>query len=321
MAVSNPIQFAIVREDPAVEVAVLDRLAPDATRALLVASGGCTALSLATLRPEVALTLVDANVAQLELVARKVAALRAHPPGSTERARTFGVGRDDAAALSCCGNFESLFRGLRGVLDELVLSAEDRKRLLLEGGDRAPLVDNPYWPVAFSLFFSDAFLEAMFGRDATQHAAPGSYPAYFQRVVERGLARADAAKNPFLHHVLLGHWLDGALPPFLEAPCDARFERVHATMADAPCFSRFDLVSLSNLFDWMDDDGIQRIAGRLKEECRPGTVVVLRQLNNAAPVERFFEAAFRREQALGDELLEKDQSLFYERLHVFVRTP
>lgn len=319
MPVGNPIQFAVVREDPEVELALLDRLLPRATSALLVASGGCTALTLAALRPGVALTLLDANVAQLELVERKVAALQAHAPGSPERARLFGVGRDDPAALACCGNFESLFRGLRALLDDLVQPADERRRLLLEGGDPRALVESRYWSVAFSLFFADTMLEAMFGKDATQHATPGSYPGYFRAVVERGLARGDAATNPFLHHVLLGSWQGGALPTFLERPCDARFELVHATMAEAPPFSRFDLVSLSNLFDWMPPDAIEPIVDRLRHECRPGTVVVVRQLNNRGPVERLFAPAFRQEPALAAELLERDRSLFYERLLVFVR--
>ena len=75
---SNPLQFAVVREDPAVERAVMaDR---PVERALLIASGGCTALALQCWWPEASFTLVDPNPAQLALVQRKVRALQAGAP-------------------------------------------------------------------------------------------------------------------------------------------------------------------------------------------------------------------------------------------------
>ena len=77
---------------------------------------------------------------------------------------------------------------------------------------------NAYWPVGFQLFFSDALLNTMFGPDATQHAVPGSYPGYFQGLIERGLLRDDARNNPFLQHIFLGHYMDreACVPPFLK---------------------------------------------------------------------------------------------------------
>jgi S-adenosylmethionine-diacylglycerol 3-amino-3-carboxypropyl transferase len=320
MPVGNAIQFAIVREDPTTELAVLDGLLPPDARVLLVASGGCTALTLAALRPSLRLTLLDANAAQLTLVEQKFAALRDLPVGSDERRRAFGVDVDDASSFSGCGNFESLFRGLRGVLDDLVLPAAER-RAVLEG--RAPastLTDSRWWPVAFSLFFSDVFLETMFGPDATQHAPRGSYPGYFQRVIERGLARDDVARNPWLHHVLLGHWLDGARPAYLTTTLTAPTPPlVHATMQQAPDLDAFDLLQLSNLFDWMPADVVDGIIDRLCRECRPGSVVLLRQLNNRRPVEDAFAAAFDQLEPLSSTLTARDQSLFYERVLVFRR--
>jgi S-adenosylmethionine-diacylglycerol 3-amino-3-carboxypropyl transferase len=320
MPVANAIQFAIVREDPAAELAVVDTLVRPDAQVLLVASGGCTALTLAALRPSLRLTLLDANPAQLALVERKFAALRDLPAGSLERRRAFGVDVDDASSFSGGGNFESLFRGLRAVLDDLVLPAADRRAILEGRATPETLTQARTWPVAFALFFSDLFLETMFGPDATQHAPRGSYPGYFQRVVERGLARGDVAQNPWLHHVLLGHWLEGALPAYLTTTFVAKTPPlVHATMQAAPDFSAFDLVQLSNLFDWMPADVVDGIIARLCRECRPGTVVLLRQLNNRRPVEQAFAAVFDLVEPLSTTLTTRDQSLFYERVLVFRR--
>jgi len=322
MPVGNAIQFAIVREDPAAELTVVDTLLRPDARVLLVASGGCTALSLGALRPSLRLTLLDANPAQLTLVRQKLAALSDLPVDSLERRKAFGVDVDDPTSFCGCGNFESLFRGLRGVLDDLVLPAAGRRAILDGRASPSTLTQGRYWPVAFALFFSDTFLEAMFGPDATQHAPRGSYPGYFQRAIERGLARDDVAQNPWLHHVLLGHWLEGALPAWLTATTPTSTptpDMVPGTMQEAPDLGAFDLVQLSNLFDWMAEDVADGIIGRLCRECRPGSVVLLRQLNNRRPVEHAFAAAFDLVEPLSTTLTARDQSLFYERVLVFRR--
>jgi S-adenosylmethionine-diacylglycerol 3-amino-3-carboxypropyl transferase len=320
MPTENPIQFALVREDDAVELAVLDALVPQARHALLVASGGCTALSLGVLRPALTLTLIDANAAQLDLVQRKYEALATLPAASAQRRQAFGVAADDDTSLSGCGNFESLFRGLRSLLNDLVMPEAARREVLLGRVPTTALTSSRYWPVAFSLFFSDALLEAMFGPDATQHAPRGSYPAYFQRAIERGLERSDAATNPWLHQVLLGHWLDDAQPTWLTAAAAPTVPQLlHTTMQQAPSFADFDLVQLSNLFDWMASDVVDSIVARLCAECRPGSVVLLRQLNNQRPVEQAFAAAFDLVEPLSSTLTQRDRSLFYERILVFRR--
>jgi S-adenosylmethionine-diacylglycerol 3-amino-3-carboxypropyl transferase len=320
MPAHNPIQFALVREDDEIELAVLDALVPQARHALLVASGGCTALSLGVRRPQLALTLIDANPAQLDLVQRKYNALATLPAGSQQRREAFGVDVDDDTSLSGCGNFESLFRGLRSLLNDLVMPATTRREVLRGRVPITALTSSRYWPVAFSLFFSDALLETMFGPDATQHAPRGSYPAYFQQAIERGLHRNDAATNPWLHQVLLGHWLDDALPTWLTAStAPIPPPMLHTTMQQAPSFAGFDLVQLSNLFDWMASDVVDGIVARLCAECMPGSVVVLRQLNNQRPVEHAFAAAFDLVEPLSTTLTSSDRSLFYERVLVFRR--
>ena len=83
----NPIQFAVVREDPRLEIQVLRR--HPARRALLIASGGCTALTLASVWPNLGVTLLDPNPAQLDLVERKISALTREDDAA--RRRRFNV--------------------------------------------------------------------------------------------------------------------------------------------------------------------------------------------------------------------------------------
>jgi len=99
---ARSVQFAVVREDPAIEADVIRRL--DVRRALLIASGGCTALSLMVSFPRLDLTLVDRNAAQLDLVRRKLDILPSVDAAS--RRRQFNIGTADPTGLNACGNFQ-----------------------------------------------------------------------------------------------------------------------------------------------------------------------------------------------------------------------
>ncbi len=244
---NNKVQFAVVREDPMVE-AELIRLT-GARNVLLVASGGCTALTLQALLPDLHITLFDFNPAQLQRVREKMSALR--DVNETRRHRRFNIGTSDPKGLNQSGNFESLFRSLREFIFDLVADEAEIRVLFEEKGRLTRvsevLFSNKYWRVAFDLYFSDSLLNAMFGPDATQHAEPGSYPRYFQTLFEKGLTSAQAFDNYFLHHVFLGYYLQrpASLPYYLFAPStDYHFQMVEGTLAQVPELQRFDLISL-----------------------------------------------------------------------------
>lgn len=286
---SNPLQFAVVREDPDVECALVERFRPE--RVTVVASGGCTGLTLAARFPGLAVTMVDPNPAQITHVRAKIAALHA---GERDRFMT-------PDGLSGGGNFEGLFHTLREFWRTFV--GEPAELL-----DRAP-VDHRYWPVAFDLAFSDSLLVAMFGPDAVQYAPRGSYPAYFRARLERGLADPARHENRFLHHILFGHYLPHAPPPFLGSR--PIVELVHGTLEDV---DPGDLVHLSNVFDWMSPDACARLAAHAAR----ARVVTWRQLNNTRDLAPLFPD-HRFDGELEATLLAGERSLFYSRLRVGVR--
>ncbi|HEX8953597.1 MAG TPA: DUF3419 domain-containing protein, partial [Polyangia bacterium] len=253
----------------------------------------------------------------------------AHVGEKAEAAAAGAQGRlnvDDATedALNQRGEFESLFRLLRTMLAEFVAARGELERLFVAPADeRAAIVArwtaHRYWPALFASCFADGLLHAMFGPAATQHAAPGSYPGYFQRVFERGLRRDDAARNPFLQHVLLGAYRAADAPPYTRARSPRRPELVAGDLLGVPDLGRFQLFSLSNVFDWSDDALVAAWAERLKRDARPGSAVLLRQLNNERDLRRWLEPELRFDAALGAELLARDRSLFYNRIEVAFR--
>lgn len=312
-------KFAVVREDAALEAELVRRTSARAV--LAVASGGCTVLTLRHLFAGLEVVAFDLNPHQLAHV----------------RAKAEAVARGDLAALSVedssplalnqCGHFEGLFRVLRHFLLEFVLTGQELATFFHAStppGTRQELVErwgrSPYWPAAFQVTFTDGFLHAMFGPAATQHAEPGSYPGYFQRVFERGLRQERAAHNPFLQHVLLGHYLRGSAPAYVHAGRELPVELVQGSLEAVPDLGRFQVISLSNVFDWSDDGLVERWARRLVREAEPGCAVLLRQLNNRRDLRRFFTPGFTFDDSLSAAFLEQDRSLFYERFEVGFHT-
>jgi S-adenosylmethionine-diacylglycerol 3-amino-3-carboxypropyl transferase len=182
------------------------------------------------------------------------------------------------------------------------------------------LLADRYWPVAFSMYFCDELLRTMFGTAAVQNAPPGSYPRYFQAAFERGLRAPGARANRFLHHALLGCYIDvpGGWPPYLEGAetAPASPEALHGGLADVPDLTRFDLLSLSNIADWMSPSEVHDLAQVLDERARSGAVLVARSLNNSRRLTDALGPRWCTDDDLAAELLARDQSLFYSRLTV-----
>jgi S-adenosylmethionine-diacylglycerol 3-amino-3-carboxypropyl transferase len=234
---------------------------------------------------------------------------------------------NDPSALNQQGEFERLFRVLRAAIEQLVTSRIGLEVLFIADEDAAPAhagtapgwVRSPYWSPVFTSVFHDAMLEAMFGPAATQHAEKGSYPLYFQRAFDRGLARPDARTNYFLHHVLLGRYLDFALPPYLARPATRMPRLVEGSLQDVPDLERYDLLSLSNVLDWSDARETARWADALQQRAKQGAIVLVRQLNNQRDLEAALGPDFALDDALSLSLLAMDKSLFYERVLAFRR--
>lgn len=304
------LKFAVVREDPELELALARKAV--GRRVLTVASGGCTALALKHALPDVEVHAFDLNPDQLAHCHRKVLAI------AEGQLAELNVNDARPDGLSQRGEFEKLFRVLRAALTELVMPAGELEAFFA-APDPALLARwtaSPYWPAAFEVAFAEGLLHAMFGPDATRHAPRGSYPGYFQRVFERGLAREGAAKNPWLQHVLLQRYVDA--PPFLLAGRVLEVQWHQAALPQVPGLERFDVVSLSNIFDWSDEALVTEWAHALRV-LAPGSLVAWRQLNNQRDWRGVFAPEFEEDHALSHEWTRRERALFYERVTVVRR--
>ncbi len=87
-AANMPIAFAQVREDSFLDLALLDRIDGHHIRAVMIASGGCTAAALAASGRVDHLHLVDVNPAQIALCRLKLHLLQTATP--LERLKLLG---------------------------------------------------------------------------------------------------------------------------------------------------------------------------------------------------------------------------------------
>ena len=317
--VGNILQFAVVREDPLIEIELVKLLR--AKKALLVASGGCVALSLKACFPELKVSLFDFNAAQLEHVKKKIDQLS----NSREEffRQAFNIETSDPAGLNERGNFESLFRGFRGFVHDLVAPYDEFRSFFESPSGKNGFLDrifhSKYWSVGFQVFFCDVLLNAMFSPAATQHAPKDSYPGYFQRVLEEGLGSSQASENYFLHHIFLGHYLDrpNGLPIYLRGPIRKyELELIEGALEKVPDLEEYDLISLSNIMDWMSDSEVNALAHLVRDRSKEGSALVFRQLNNFSDFQTYFKPVFTFDENKAEELLRRDRSLFYCKLSV-----
>lgn len=303
---SNPLQFAVVREDPEVECDLIKNN-PHIKKILMIGSGGCTAFSIRLMFPSIEQTLIEPNPAQIQLIKTKEKLLLENKINEIEK-------------INQTGNFESLFRALRLFIEEFIIDHDEFKKIITKNQNEEvkKIFSHPYWKVAFELFFSDQILNTMFGQAATQHAPKNSYPSYFQKVFEDGLTRIDLSKNYFLHHILLGNYLPDSYPAHFQTPPKeyTEFKIENCLLHEIKDFSPYDFMNFSNIFDWSTEEYIQSIAERLNKEAKEESMIVFRQLNHQKDFGHLFSDRFKFHADEEKRLLKKDRSLFYSKLNI-----
>jgi hypothetical protein len=289
MPVGNPIDVATARIDPSIEASLLAQATRK--RALLVGTGPTAALSLAALVEGAEILVEERASPRVALLDQQLRALRAHPAGSPRHAELFAIGGEDPASLTGCGALEGLERCFRAFLDEFIMTSSERRSLLARGASLRSLVEHASWAVAFESFFGDDMRAAVVPHVALARAAT------LRRNVEAALARDDVGTNPYLHHLLLGHFLEGALPPWLSRPFDS-FTSTVAVSDPARSLAGHALVSIV-----LEDAGADAFAGA--DECDPGAFLVLRSAGPAPSLPPGFDVVqvAVREQTLATESL------------------
>jgi S-adenosylmethionine-diacylglycerol 3-amino-3-carboxypropyl transferase len=264
-----PVAFAMVREDPLLDLEVIERIGDEA-RVILVASGGCTAAALAASPLVASLHLVDPNPAQIALARLKLRLLQFATPSErfsllghtpmlsldhsvadrmaarlirlTAELDALGLSHDSLGPLQLLaligpdygGRYEMLF----GVLaSELHGRAAELARLLnLSSPDEQARSVDPAAPLgqALDAVFDEVLalpnLVALFGEGATRNAVE-PFSRHFARRARHALATLPAADNPYLWLMLRGALPQGSPVPWLALPSPTRFPEITSSIA------------------------------------------------------------------------------------------
>ncbi len=237
MDLRSELSFSQVREDPETDLRVLERLATvldRPLRVLLVASGGCTALSLLS-HPSVAhLDAIDVNPAQLHLVELRRGAIAklsiadqlefigAAPATAVQRLQYYRTVRsslplesqifwDDrseqiAFGVNRVGRFEELFRQLAAQSKALDLDPLQQPKTA---------VHHPQWNAMFESVFERSQLIEAFGEAAVNYSMDRSFGVHFADVFAQALTRFLPLENYFLTQV----WADRYAVEAVGLPC------------------------------------------------------------------------------------------------------
>ena len=95
-------------------------------------------------------------------------------------------------------------------------------------------------------------------------------------------------------------------------------EFFQGNVCDVPNLQGFDMISLSNLFDWSDESFIRQCIRRLGR-IKSGSSILLRQLNNHKEWCSFFGEGFIEDKDFDKYWQEKDRSIFYDHFRLFVK--
>lgn len=349
-ALSLPIRFALVREDPRIDLEALRTAQRGQANVVLVGSGGCTAAFLAA-QPDVAsLTVVDPNPAQLALCQLKIDLLRSdsqverecllgHQPCHDRQQRiesrlaSLGLPRDALGPIETVsklgpdesGRYERLFAALRDhIADRTDLgplwsaqSVSEQQALVASERPLGSAID-----AAFDEIFSLQNLVALFGEEATQNPRV-SFATHFATRLRLELGQRLARENPFVVNLLGDPRERPPVVPDWIRKCPAARPEIRYVQNDMLGFLEaetepYDVVHLSNITDWLSESRARQVMAAARARLRPGGVVIIRQLNSSLDL----TASLNDFTLWANEIdrVQRDRSFFYRRVIIATRS-
>ena len=317
MSIFNSVLFAVNREDHYVEYDVINRLDPN--RMLIIGSGGCIALSIKTTYPDLDLNVIDVNPHQLTHINKKSKAVQCSD------LKELNVHTKDDSCLNQAGKFETMFQKLRDSFIELVSNKKEvlsffdldmsdiSRSIILEKWTNHNNISTPFQNV-----FNDKNINKVFSDEATKHGSPGSYISYMKNKILTGLNKKDSHLNPFLQHIFLGYYQSDNAFPYMKSKNKLDIPMTQGSILNLDNIYSYDVVSLSNIFDWSSDTVVKTHA-RYLSQMKKGSAIIIRQINNHKNWIEIFNDYFTEDKNFDSYWQEHDRSMFYDHIRLFIR--
>ena len=353
-AESSPIRFSQVREDPRLDLELVNELPADAS-GVMIASGGDTAALLRSRSKLRHLHLVDPNPAQLALTRLKLEIQQSEMPRDRtlsilghremnpderfhEVERLLGTLKISPETLGPAemvgalgpdhvGRYELLFAELRRQIHQGETGPELYRWLneMLPAKAAQMIQPNSKLGRAIDRAFDDVMaienLIHLFGEDATQNPRL-SFARHFADQTRQSLRQFAPASNPFLWQIFAGRFPDDALYDWMSYPAGVTSEMeitIHQGMMREVLSDltpgAFSFVHLSNILDWLSPQEATLTLAAAAKTLRPGGVAIIRQLNSSLDI-RELPGELVWDSAQSASLLERDRSFFYRAIHV-----
>ena len=309
--------FAVNREDYLVESQVIDQI--KAAKILTIGSGGCVALNLKTIYPDLHVSVFDINPHQISHINEKIDALK------NSNFDTLNVGHKNDLSLNQSGKFDKMFSDLRkGYIDYVASESEidhffdanssNDQRLSMKNN----WINNKNLYKPFEEVFNDLSINKIFGDQATKHGEPGSYVSYMKTKIMDGLNKKESHHNPFLQHIFLGYYKSRFAFPYLSSNGKQKLELIEGNIFSIENISSYDIVSLSNIFDWSNNESV-REHSQFLSKLKQGSAIIIRQLNNHKEWIDIFGDYFIEDKEFDSYWQIHDRSLFYDHIRLFRR--
>ncbi len=355
MDIRSELSFSQVREDPETDLRVLERLATmldRPLRVLLVASGGCTALSLLS-HPSIAhVDAIDVNPAQLHLVELRRAAIvtlsiaeqlefiGASPATPAQRLHYYEQVRsglplesqlfwDDRSAqiafgVNRVGRFEQLFRRLATQAKALGLDPLHEPKIAIHAAQ---------WNDLFESVFERSQLIEAFGEAAVNYSMDRSFGVHFADVFAQALTRFLPLENYFLTQVWDDRYAVGAagLPCYLQPESQLRslklgLDRLQLHLGHFPeqmvklgTAQPYDLIQYSNISDWMPIPELKVLLANAAQCLNAGGALIGRRLNGDHHLGDLMATTVNVDRSFSADLQRLDRSFFYSEIVVGYR--
>lgn len=347
---TNPIAFAVVREDSSQDLEVIQRyFSEEPASVLMVASGGDTAALLSTQANLNDLTIVDPNLAQLQLTKLKlhllglpshtIQKLLGYEDMDPTKRKDIILGLMQALdinknqfgdieqvafyGLDYIGRYEMVFKELRQKLEGhqnninklfTFTDVQEQTTFVASETPFGQALDR-----AFDEVMSQDNLVALFGEKATANRVQ-EFSRHFAERMRIYLSEHPASKSPWMAHLLLGKFYDETFPwistpPHCILPDIYYLNKSMEAVLEKSQPERYHVIHLSNILDWLSPAEAEKTLRLAFQALKPGGVIIIRQLNSNLDIPAAGKD-FLWDSKLSNDFLHKDRSFFYRHFYL-----
>lgn len=276
-----PIFFSQVREDPNVELSVLNKL--DKPDCVIVGSGGCTLLSM--LNDNInKIDVIDSNIEQLFLIQLKIEVICYFK--NKEDILNFFEGR------LLKDNYDKVLFDIKFKLDSKCYDYWiNNKEFIYNGINQNGVYELLFLDLVKSDFnfqktFSKDNLIEKFGINAVENSNNEEFYVHFKNIFGKYLEKYKINNNYFFHQAVMNKYNKKNLPYYfdnIENIINNKHKINYVNMNYVDFLNKnknkYDLIQTSNVTDWMNQTTLNEFIQNIKLNLKNNGFVVMRKFN------------------------------------------